>query len=111
MKTPDRVVGPDDLVIPEEKLKAMRDFEKAVADQEARDGDDENVHKDDDGAEDEEAPNEEERMDVLRAKAKADYDALANPISKDVKPLTSRGKDTTQLKAGRHCLDGDLQLF
>ena len=113
--TPATAVGPNDLVIPEAKLKAMREFEKKVAEQEARDGDEEVTvaHGQDaesDKSEADEEETETDRMDQLRAKAKADFEAI-NTVDKKVKVFTEHGVDTKQLKAGTHCLDADGRLI
>ena len=109
IRTPASAVGPDDLVVPEANLKAMREFEAKVAEQEAKDVEDEQAMPADGSSDDEVDETEEGRINALRQRAIEDYEALQN-VSKDVKQLTESGQETTQLRAGTHCLDADANI-
>lgn len=108
--TPDAIIEPDDLVIPESKLKAMRDFEKQVAEAEAKDGDDEANHAAAVASDEEETPDEQARIDALAQQARADYAAL-HSVDCKWSMRTANGVDIAQLKQGTHCLGPDEALL
>ena len=91
VRTPPAAVGPNDLHVPEANLKAMREFEKKVAEEEARDATDEMAGAGSDSEEETEQDNEGIRMDRLRQKAVDDFKALEN-VSADVKAFTAEGR-------------------